>query len=276
MKHPLLLACLCLAMASCNNSEKTAAGRLIDTASRQALAGDYNGAKATLDSVKLVAPKAYDLRHKALALKREYTLLELQRDQAYTDSVLRVSLARLDSLRPGFAYEKDTAYQRTGRYLYPTQTVERNLGRAFLRFQTDEEGRMSLTSIYCGARHVHHAAVRVIAPDGTYAQTPPSPDSYETSVQGTMIEQADYRLGEDGNVADFVRQNHDKDLKLQFLGDQNFTTRLSPDDRKAAVEVYRLSRLLTLIADTRRQQEELQTKRKFIEEADRRQTGEKP
>ena len=127
-----------------------------------------------------------------------------------------------------------------------------------------------------GGQGVHHAAVRVIAPDGTYAQTPPSPDSYETSVQGTMIEQADYRLGEDGNVADFVRQNHDKDLKLQFLGDQNFTTRLSPDDRKAAVEVYRLSRLLTLIADTRRQQEELQTKRKFIEEADRRQTGEKP
>ena len=36
-----------------------------------------------------------------------------------------------------------------------------------------------MTSIYCGAHNIHHVAVKVTAPDGSFAETPAAKDSYE-------------------------------------------------------------------------------------------------
>lgn len=67
--------------------------------------------------------------------------------------------------------------------------------RSFLRFQVDELGKMSMTSIYCGSGNIHHVGVKVIAPDGSFAETPASKDSYETTDMNEKIEKADYKLG---------------------------------------------------------------------------------
>lgn len=109
---------------------------------------------------------------------------------------------------------KDTAYQRIGHYLVPAQVIERNLHRSFLRFQTDETGVVSLTSIYCGSYNIHHTAVKVTAPDGNFTETSVSRDSYETTDLGEYIEKADYKLGEDGGVIAFVAANKDKTFAL--------------------------------------------------------------
>lgn len=47
---------------------------------------------------------------------------------------------------------------------------------------------MSMTSIYCGPSNIHHISVKVIAPDGSFAETPASKDSYETTDLGEKIE----------------------------------------------------------------------------------------
>ena len=72
-----------------------------------------------------------------------------------------VKQAQLDSVKGNFVLEKDTAYQEVGNYFYPTQTVEKNIGRSFLRGQVNEQGEMSLTSIYCAGGTLHHTAVKV-------------------------------------------------------------------------------------------------------------------
>ncbi|KAA6305470.1 hypothetical protein EZS27_042878, partial [termite gut metagenome] len=64
-----------------------------------------------------------------------------------------------------------------------------------------------MTSIYCGANYIHHTGVKVIAPDGSFAETPVSEDRYETSDLGVKIEKADYPLGKDGNVIGFIYLN---------------------------------------------------------------------
>ena len=46
--------------------------------------------------------------------------------------------------------------------------------------------------------------MKVIAPDGSFAETPSSKDSYETTDMNEKIEKADYKLGEDGNVIEFL------------------------------------------------------------------------
>ena len=75
---------------------------------------------------------------------------------------------------------------------------------------------MSMTSIYCGAGNIHHVGVKVMTPDGSFAETPTSKDSYETSDMNEKIEKADYKLGEDGNVIEFLNLNKDKNIRVEF------------------------------------------------------------
>jgi hypothetical protein len=259
--------CLCCAAlcVACSNPDKQAAPRL--AAARTLFEqGDLAGAKHAIDSIKTLFPKAFDVRRQGIALMQEVELKEQERCLTYLDSLLQVKDDSLQLLRPRFTLEKDTAYQQTGRYLAPSQVIERNLHRSFLRFQTDERGVMSMTSIYCGTGGIHHTAVRVSAPDGTFAQTPPSPDSYETTDLGEHIEKADYKLGQDGGVIGFLYLNRKaKNIRLQFLGDRTFSTTMTAADLSAAAAVFELSRLLDAITRIKEAQEEAHLKIGFIQ-----------
>ena len=266
MKKSLILwTSLCLSLAACQDIEKEAAVRL-DKARQAFEAGLYNEAKQEIDSIKILYPKAFDTRRAGLYLLQDIELAEQQRTQAYLDSCLQEEQKRLTELTPRFVLEKDTAYQQTGRYLAPSQVIEKNLHRSFLRFQTDENGKLSLTSIYCGNSPVHHTAVKVTAPDGTFAQTPTSKDSYETKDLGVTIEKADYQQGEDGDVISFVALHADQNLRVDYLGDHTYTTVLTHADRQAAASVSTLSQVLSSITQIKAQTEEAHQKIRFIQE----------
>ena len=264
-KSVLLGTALCCLLTACENVEKKAGEKL-----RQARlayeAGRYNEAKTQIDSIKLLYPKAFDTRRAGIELMQDIELAEQQKTLAYLDSALQVRLTELESRKGRFVLEKDTVYQQTGHYLAPSQVIEKNLHRSYLRFQTDETGLMTLTSIYCGSRSIHHTSVKVTAPDGTFAQTPPSKDSYETSDLGEQIEKADYKLGEDGGVIQFVAQHKDQNLRVTYEGDRNQSTIMTRADRQAADEVYRLSLLLSSITQLKKDMEEAQMKIRFVEE----------
>ena len=59
------------------------------------------------------------------------------------------------------------------------------------------------------------------------------------------IEKADYKLGEDGNVIEFLNLNKDKNIRVEFIGDRRYTTTMSPTDRQAVAGVYELSKILS-------------------------------
>ena len=264
-KSVLLGTALCCLLTACENIEKKAGEKL-----RQARlayeAGRYNEAKTQIDSIKLLYPKAFDTRRAGIYLMQDIELAEQRKTLAYLDSALQVRLTELESRKGRFVLEKDTVYQQTGHYLAPSQVIEKNLHRSYLRFQTVETGLMTLTSIYCGSRSIHHTSVKVTAPDGTFAQTPPSKDSYETSDLGEQIEKADYKLGEDGGVIQFVAQHKDQNLRVTYEGDRTQSTIMTRADRQAADEVYRLSLLLSSITQLKKDMEEAQMKIRFVEE----------
>lgn len=269
----LLTSLCCCAFFACEDVEKKAQTQL--QAARQAYeAGDYSTAKSLIDSIKILYPKAYDTRRAGIYLMQDVEMTEQQKTMAYLDSSLQVRQAQLEEMKPRFVLEKDTAYQQTGRYLAPSQVIEKNLHRSYLRFQTDERGVTSLTSIYCGSGNIHHTAVKVSAPDGTFTQTPSSKDSYETTDLGEKIEKADYKQGEDGGVIDFVCLHKDQNLRVEFIGDRSYTTTLTPADRQAAASVNELGKVLADITQIKAQQDEARQKMKFIEEnIKRRKTG---
>ena len=192
MKKVILLACLCCTLFSCEDVEKKAGEKL--QAAREAFElGNYNEAKILIDSIKMLYPKAFETRRAGIGLMQEVELKEQEKSLVYLDSMLQAKQKDFDAIKGKYTFEKDAEYQNIGNYLHPSQVIEKNLHRSFLRFQVDENGVMSMTSIYCGAHNIHHVAVKVTAPDGSFAETPAAKDSYETTDLGEKIEKADFK-----------------------------------------------------------------------------------
>ena len=263
MKKAVFLACLCCTLFSCSNVEKKAGEKL--RAAREAFQrGDYSEAKIQIDSIKILYPKAFETRREGIGLMQQVELKEQEKTLVYLDSMLQDKQKEVDALKKNYTFEKDAEYQRTGNYLHPSQVIEKNLHRSYLRFQVDETGVMSMTSIYCGPHNIHHLAVIVTAPDGSFAETPASKDSYETADLGEKIEKADYKLGEDGNVIAFLNLNKDKNIRVNYLGERSYATVMTPNDRKAVAAVYELAQLLSSITEIKREMEEANLKIEFV------------
>lgn len=264
MKKLIAGLCAALLLASCGNDQEKKANEKLTAARAAFERGDYNDAKMQIDSIKLLYPKAFDTRKEGIKLMQQVELEEQQQSLIYLDSMLQVKTKELEAIKGSYVLEKDTAYQKTGNYFWPTQTVEKSLHRSFLRFQSSEAGVMTMTSIYCGGNNIHHLAVKVFAPDGSFAETPASKDSYETTDLGEKIEKADYKMGEDGNVMGFLYLNRDKNIRVQFLGERDFSTVMTPADRQALAGIYELSQLLSGITQIRKEIEEANLKIEFI------------
>ena len=264
MKKLTIFFCGTLALAACGNGIEKKANEKLMVAQAAYERGDYEEAKSQVDSIKILYPKAFEARKAGQALMLDVETKAQQKTLAYLDSALRAKTEEFNAIKDKFILEKDAEYQQVGNYLWPTQTVEKNMHRSFLRFQVDELGKMSMTSIYCGPHNIHHLAVKVTAPDGSFAETPASKDSYETTDLGEKIEKADYKLGEDGNVIAFLNLNKDKNIRVHYLGERSYATVMTPNDRKAVAAVYELAQLLSSITEIKKNMEEANLKIEFV------------
>lgn len=261
--NKLIALPLFMTLSSCNSDEKKAE-ELFQRAESSFATGDYSLTKLQIDSIRTLYPKAFEVRKAGIKLMQQVDLQEQQKTLVYLDSVMAVKQASLDSIKGNFVLEKDTAYQEVGNYFYPTQTVEKNIGRSFLRGQVNERGEMSITSIYCAGGKLHHRAVKVSV-DDLFAETPISPDCYESTDLGKAIEKADYKLGSDGGVIAFITANQDKKrIRLEFIGDRNYKTTMQPNDIKAIAELSRLAQVLSSIEAIKKEQNEANLKIRFV------------
>lgn len=224
---------------------------------------NFSEAKLQIDSIKVLYPKAFEARKQGIKLMQQVDLKEQGKTLVYLDSMMQVKQAQLDSIKANFVLEKDTAYQEIGNWFYPTQVVEKNVGRSFLRGQVNELGEMSLTSIYCAGGQLNHTSVKVSVGD-TFAETPMTNDSYVTTDLGRVIEKADYKVGEDGGVVGFIVANQDKNIQLTFIGDKTYRTAMQKTDRKAIAELTELARILSGMEEIRKQQKEANLKIQFV------------
>lgn len=264
MKRMLLIAGLAGLLTACNQTAKQAQAKL-EEAYAAFEQRDYNGAKLILDEIKTSYPKAYDVRREGQALQRKVEQQELAQTLHYLDSVMASKQQELTSMKARYAFEKDEAYESMGHYLAPSQVIEKNANRSFLRFRVDEEGVLKLTSIYVGGRYIHHIGIKVTAPDGSFAETPAAKESYETSNLDRKIEKADFKQGEDGNVMSFIYLNRDKNLRVSYQGESPYAITLNATDRKALADCYELAQVLSDIAQIKKEREEAQLKKDFID-----------
>lgn len=264
MKKTALLALMAVViLTACGDGGEKQAQICLQKAEAALQQENFSEAKLQIDSIKILYPKAFEARKQGIKLMQQVDLKEQRKTLVYLDSMMSVKQSQLDSIKGRFVLEKDTAYQEIGNYFYPTQVVEKSLGRSFLRGQVNELGEMSLTSIYCAGGALHHTAVKVSVGD-TFAETPASKDSYETTDLGRVIEKADYKIGEDGGVTNFIVANQDKNIQLQFIGDKTYRTAMQKNDRIAIAELTGLARILSAMEEIRKQQKEANLKIQFV------------
>jgi hypothetical protein len=274
-KYMICGAIACALMTACGDSVEKLAQKHLDAANELFAAGDYSGAKTEIDSIKILYPKAFKARHEGIRLLQQVELKEQERSLVYLDSVMTAKQEELKTIEPKFTLEKDSAYQQVGNYLWPTQVLEKNLHRTYLRFQVSEQALLSMTSVYCGGSNVHHTTVKVIAPDGTFAETPISNDVYETTDLSEKIEKAEFKIGADGDVMAFIYANNDKNLRVELGGDRSYAYAMTPADRIALKNVYELWQVLSAIEQVKKEQEEANLKIAFIHKRMEQQNEEK-
>ena len=264
MKKIGFSALLALAtLAGCGDGGEKEAQIRLQKAEAALQQENFSEAKLQIDSIKVLYPKAFEARKQGIKLMQQVDLKEQGKTLVYLDSMMQVKQAQLDSIKANFVLEKDTAYQEIGNWFYPTQVVEKNVGRSFLRGQVNELGEMSLTSIYCAGGRLNHTSVKVSVGD-TFAETPMTNDSYATTDLGRTIEKADYKVGEDGGVVGFIVANQDKNIQLTFIGDKTYRTAMQKTDRKAIAELTELARILSGMEEIRKQQKEANLKIQFV------------
>ena len=262
MKNFLWIMMATFLLAGCNSDEKEAA-KILNRAENSFYNNDFNKAKMQIDSIKMVYPKAFEVRKAGISLMQKIDLEEQNRTLVYLDSMLALKQQTLDDIKKKYILEKDAEYQEVGNYFYPTQTVEKNATRSFLRAQVSEMGEMFLTSIYTGKLYMHHDAIRVSVGD-TFAETPASPDRYESTYLGRVTEKCDYKAGQDGGVIGFIIAHKDKRIRLEYIGKRKYTTTMQASDVKAVVQIAELARILSSMDAIRKEQKEAQLKVRFI------------
>lgn len=261
MKKVILFFCIILLASACNNSNEDKARERLNLARAALEREDYNEAKLQIDSIKILYPKVYKVRKAGQDLLCIVIIKEQQHNLRYLTSMLQTKQQEYEAIKGQYVLEKNAKYQDVGNYFWRTQAGNPN--RNFLRFQVNEQGLMTMTSFYHGSA-INHRSIKVIASDGTYAETPATDNLFISNYLGKRTERADFHLGEDGGVINFLYLNINKSIRIIFKGKGNYATGFSSADRKALNNIYSLTRILDSIQKIKQDIEEANVKIKFI------------
>lgn len=250
--------------AACGETLEEKAQRSLLSARAAYEAGDFQGAKIELDSLKILYPKAFNARREAMKLMREVELAEQQRSVACFDSMLVGKRAELEKMiTSDFVFEKDEKYQEIGNFMVASQAPMKNLTNSYLRGQVDENGVLTITSIYRG-RSVSHNKVKVSVGD-SFAESANPISNYTSKHLGVTTERVDFRFGKDEGIIGFIVLNADKNIKVELSGKSSYTYNMRKDDVQAIAKLYDLSMLLRSIRELESARQEALRHIEFIE-----------
>lgn len=247
MKNYFLYFILLIGLFACGNEDKAAESRL-NRAKQLANSGLYSAAKLEIDSIRSLYPTSYKVIKQAVILFREVERKEQSRNSIFCDKAIEDLSAKIKQLQKDFILDKNPEYQAVGNWILPSQKVERNLNRSYLRCGVSESGEMTLVSVYYGARPINHNAIRVSTGDGVFAETLQIPfdgGNNFSFVDGGMTSQiVTYSRKKENGVSGFIRLYAHQTIKVEYLGGKPFSYNLDDESKKAVLKTYALSQVM--------------------------------
>ena len=257
------VACLMLAIAltGCDNAKREAQERL-DKARTYYESNNFFAARSEIDSLRAQYPKEVGVLKEALTLMRQVVLKEAERNIAFCDSLMPIRLHEADSLKAGFTFEKDSAYEEIGNYIWKQQTIERNVQRCYVRCGVDENGEMYLASVFYGGHPINHTSIKLSTPDGLYAETASIPYdggvNYHFKDMGSTTEVITYKGTNGQDAIKFIYDHAKERIRVEYKGGKPYIIYMAEADKKALVATYNLATALTDIHQM------VETKRKAL------------
>ena len=264
MQKTIILFFTVIFISACGPSDDQKASKFLEEAQISFEEGNFTKAKLQIDSIKMMYPKAFETRKAGIRFMLKIEQEEQLRGLTYLDSLDNAKQKQFISIQSNYKLEKDEKYQNIGNYIIPEQEIERNIHKSFLRFQVNELGVMSMTSIYSGSGAINHHSVKVSTPDGSFAETPISNDTFVSQNLGITSEKSDFKLGQDGDVINFILLNADKKIKVNLVGNRNYNFYLTNTEKKAATEINKLAKILSSITEVNKAKDEANLKLKFV------------
>lgn len=126
-----------LLMAGCGSSEKEQANQLLQEACEKFEHGQFNEARAYIDSLRKTFPNIVEARKGALKLHQEIELKAAQKELEWTDSLLRIANQELESIQAKVEADK-AALKATPEEL--TQLTRTRIWRDSIRTQFETLG----------------------------------------------------------------------------------------------------------------------------------------
>lgn len=180
---------------------------------------------------------------------RQVELKEAERTIAFCDSLLPIKIEEAETLKKGFAFEKDSVYEEIGNYIWKQQTIERNVQRCYIRSGVNEKGEIYLASVFYGGAPINHTGLKVSTSDGQFAET--ASIAYDGGVNyrfkdlGKTTEVVTYK-GEKGlDAAKFIATNVKERIKAEYTGGKPYTIYIADGDKKAIAATYDLAIVLS-------------------------------
>lgn len=234
-----------LLLIGCGNSDQQKAQNYLNKAQLFYSQSHYNQAKLALDSISILFPQLIPMRQKADTLMYKIELQEAKRNLQYADSVLVVKQHIVDSLARPFSYVKDTKYDEIGQYTYKAQQTTADATRTFLKPTIDENGVLTIMSIYCGAP-IGHTTVKASA-NGVFAETLPAAkgDCFSYSNLGKTWENVNFTGKAINGLVTFIGNNVKSPITISLEGGKRTVSYLMQLKDKEAIEhSYYLSEAL--------------------------------
>jgi len=209
---------------------------------------EINAAKMQIDTINKFFEKQVAVRKKANTLSYNIQLIEQKKNLIYADSVIKIKQREVDSIAKNFKFEKDTAYEDLGNYVYKSQRVENTLGGTFIRAYVDEKGKLYLSSLYCSKVPLKHFSARFTIGD-IFAETEKvTDDGYNHSFKDgeATFETVIYKSNANKEIGTLVQQNSGKTIVVTLQGEKRKATfLLTSNEKKAISEACNLSVYLT-------------------------------
>ncbi len=254
-------------MSSCNGDAKKAQERL-DKAQSYYEQGDFFSARNEIDSIRALYPKEVDALKNALELMRKVDFKESERNLAYCDSLLPIRMQEVEDLKKGFVFEKDSDYQEIGNYIWKQQTIERNVQRCYIRCGVDERGEMYLASVYFGGKPINHTGIRLSAGGDLFAETASIPYdggiNYRFKDMGNTTEVVTYKGDAGKDAVQFIYDNSDKRIKVEYTGGKPYVIYIAEGDKKALTATYNLASVLSDIDHLKTEKQKAEKKQAYL------------
>ncbi len=270
MKKILIFLCGWMLLLSGCGKEKEARAYL-EHAKALYESKQFPAAKNAIDTLRMRYPEEIAVLKESLTLMRLVERGESERNIAFCDSMMPIRAEEAESLKKGFVFEKDSVYEDIGKYVWKQKTVERNVGRSYIRCGVNEKGEIYLASVYFGRAPLNHTGVRFSTPDGTYAETASVPYdggvNYRFKDLGNTTEIVTYN-GENGiDAVKFIYGTDDKTrIKAEYTGGKPYSLTLSNEDKKAIRATFELAIVLSDLEAMRKEKEKSTKKIAYIDQ----------